>query len=141
MLAPNVNQNDKIVLFDGVCKLCSSWARFLIKYDKKQKFKLATVQSEEGKELLDRYGLPSNNYETMVYIDGLNMYTQSEAFLKVMRLLPFPWPVLSIGLLIPGFLRNWLYDRVALNRYALFGKYDTCLLPDADHETRFLCGK
>lgn len=138
MLAPNVNQNDKIVLFDGVCKLCSFWARFLIKYDTERKFKLATVQSEEGKGILDWYGLPLDDYETMVYIDGPNSYTKSDAFFNVMKLLPFPWPIFSIALFIPGFLRNWLYDRVALNRYVLFGKYDTCLLPDADHDSRFL---
>lgn len=140
MLAPYLNEGDKVILFDGVCKLCSAWARFLIKYDKKKVFKLATVQSPEGQAILEFYGLPRDTFQTMAFIDGETLYTQSSAFLKVMRLLPFPWPMFSVFTLLPKKVRDWLYDRIALNRYALFGKYDTCLIPAADHEARFLGG-
>lgn len=138
MLAPNVNAHDKVVLFDGVCKLCSFWARFLIRYDKKHHFKLATVQSPEGRAILEWYGLPADHYETMVYVDGEEVYVQSLAFLKVMKQLPFPWPVFYLFRIIPSCIRDWLYDRIALNRYALFGKYESCLLPHKDHDGRFL---
>ena len=140
MLAPYLNEGDKVILFDGVCKLCSAWARFLIKYDKKKVFKLATVQSPEGQAILEFYGLPTDTFQTMAFIDGETLYTQSSAFLKVMRLLPFPWPLFSVFTLLPNKVRDWLYDRIALNRYALFGKYDACLIPAADHEARFLGG-
>lgn len=140
MLAPNVNIGDRVVLFDGVCKLCAAWAKFLIKHDKKRFFTLATVQSEEGQAILDWYGLPLEYYETMVYVEGESIYIKSSAFLKVMGSLPAPWPLFCIFSLVPRVIRDWLYDRIALNRYALFGKYDTCLLPDTDHKSRFLGG-
>lgn len=138
MPAPNVKENDRIVLFDGVCKLCSGWARFLIKHDKKRIIKLTTVQSQAGQKILDWYGLPLDHFETMIYLEGDKIYTQSDAFFKVVAQLPMPWPLLSVFRIIPPFIRNWLYDRIALNRYSLFGKYDTCLLPTKDHESRFL---
>lgn len=140
MLAPYLNEGDKVILFDGVCKLCSAWARFLIKYDKKKVFKLAAVQSPEGQAILEFYGLPTDAFQTMAFIDSETLYTQSSAVLKVMRLLPFPWPLCSVFTLLPNKVRDWLYDRIALNRYALFGKYDACLIPAADHEARFLGG-
>lgn len=141
MLAPYITEGDKVVLFDGVCKLCSAWAKFLIKFDKQRVFKLATVQSHEGQAILKFYGLPTETFETMALIHGETLYMQSSAFLKVMKLLPFPWPLFSIFTLLPNTIRDWLYNRVASNRYALFGKYDTCLIPAADHESRFLHGK
>ncbi len=129
---------DKIVLFDGVCRLCSAWARFLIRFDTQRRFKLATVQSAAGKRILAQHGFPSDVYSTMILIEGSQVYTQSTAFLRVMRRLPFPWPLAGIGWLIPRSIRDWCYDRIALNRYTLFGKYDSCLLPAPDHASRFL---
>ena len=141
MLAPNVNRNDKVILFDGVCKLCSGWARFIIRFDKKRKFKLATVQSVEGQKILAFYRLPVNYYNTMLFIDGEKLHTQSSAFIYVVKSLPFPWPLFTLFWLIPKPIRNWLYDRIALNRYFLFGKYDHCLLPTPDHDSRFVRDK
>lgn len=140
MLAPYITGGDKVILFDGVCKLCSAWAKFLIKYDKQRVFKLATVQSPEGQAILKFYGLSTETFETMAFVDGEALYVQSSAFLKVMKLLPFPWPLFSVFNLMPRRLRDWLYDRIALNRYFLFGKHDTCLMPAPDHEARFLRG-
>jgi len=140
-MAPYLNEGDKVVLFDGVCKLCSAWATFLIKHDKKKVFKLAMVQSEEGRAILSFYGISTETFETMVLVDEQRIYTQSSAFLQVMKLLPFPWPMFSIFTLLPKIIRDWLYDRVALNRYFLFGKYDTCMMPSPDHDSRFIHGQ
>lgn len=134
------DNSDKIVLFDGVCRLCSFWARFLIRFDNDKIFRLATVQSKQGKKILEHYGLPTEYYETMVYVEQGECYIRSTALLKILRQLPFPWPLLCVGWIIPTRLRDWLYDRIALNRYKLFGRYDTCVLPDSDHESRFLGG-
>lgn len=112
--------------------------RFLIKYDKHRVFKLATVQSPEGQAILKFYGLPTEKFETMVFVDGENLYLQSTAFLQVMKLLPRSWRLLAVFTFLPKQTRDWLYDRIAFNRYALFGKYDTCLLPSPDHKARLL---
>ncbi|MGB0133574.1 thiol-disulfide oxidoreductase DCC family protein [Dokdonella sp.] len=138
--APGIGPQDRVVLFDGVCRLCSAWARFLIRFDTKRRFKMATVQSPEGQAILEWYGFPVDTYETMLLVEGSRIYTKSGAFFRVMRRLPFPWPVFCVGWIVPWFVRDWLYDRVALNRYALFGRYDTCVIPTKDHDSRFLGG-
>ncbi|WP_404810364.1 thiol-disulfide oxidoreductase DCC family protein [Microbulbifer pacificus] len=140
MPAPYIHKNDKVVLFDGVCKLCSAWARFLIRFDRNRIFKLATVQSREGQAILVYYGLPTDTFETMVYINGERLYTKSTALLGILRALPLPWPTFAVFAVVPRKLRDWLYDRIALNRYRFFGKYDHCLLPGPDNESRFIHG-
>ena len=127
-----------MVLYDGVCKLCSGWARFVIRFDKGRVFKLATVQSDEGQAILSFFGMPTDSFATMVVVEGPQLFTKSTAFLRVARKLPFPWPLLLVFGVVPRVIRDWLYDRVALNRYRIFGRYDVCLLPTPDHERRFL---
>ncbi|MBK1874457.1 thiol-disulfide oxidoreductase DCC family protein [Marinobacter sp. 1-3A] len=135
---PNVATQDPVVLFDGVCRLCAAWARFLIRFDKKRRFKLATVQSPEGQAILQSHGFPTDYYETMLLAEGPDIYTKSTAFFRVMRELPWPWPLACIGWVVPSVIRDWLYDRIALNRYKLFGRYDACVIPNKDHDSRFL---
>lgn len=130
--------DERVVLFDGVCKLCSVWAQFLIRYDTQKKFKLATVQSDAGQAILRELGMPTDHYETMVLLDKGTLHTHSAAFLQVVRYLPFPWPMFGIGWLLPRVLRDWAYNRIALNRYRLFGRYDQCVLPSAEDDIRFL---
>lgn len=138
MTTPHIGASDRVVLFDGVCKLCSAWARFLIKFDRNHVFKLATVQSPEGQSILAYCGLPTDYYETMVLVEGPKMYTKSAALIRVLSRLPFPWPMLAVVWVIPSFLRDWVYDRIARNRYSLFGRHESCVIPSADHESRFL---
>lgn len=137
-IAPGMAAGDRVVLFDGVCRLCSVWARFLIRFDRKRQFKLATVQSPEGQAVLQWHGFPTDHYETMLLVEGANIHTKSSAFFRVMRRLPWPWPIMCIGWVVPSIIRDWLYDRVALNRYRLFGRYDACVIPNKDHDSRFL---
>lgn len=135
---PDIAPEDRVVLFDGVCRLCSAWARFLIRFDRKRRFKLATVQSPEGQAILESHGFPTDSYETMLLAEGPNIYTKSSAFFRVMLRLPWPWPLFCIGWVVPSVIRDWLYDRIALNRYKLFGRYEVCMIPDKDHDSRFL---
>jgi len=136
--APNVGPNDRVVLFDGVCRLCGAWARFLIRFDRRQIFKLATMQSDEGRKIRDWYGLPVDGCESMILVEGSRMYTKSSAFVRVVARLPLPWKAAAILWLIPSAIRDWMYDRVALNRYAIFSKHQSCVVPTPDHERRFL---
>lgn len=130
--------HDCVILFDGVCKLCNAWSRFLIRFDRKMIFKLASVQSPEGQAILRWHGLPTDTFQTMLLIEGPRAFTRSTAFVRVMARLPFPWFLFAGTWLIPRPIRDWLYDRIARHRYALFGRYDSCMLPDADHHGRFL---
>jgi len=140
-MPPHINQGDKIILFDGVCKLCNAWCNFIVQHDKNQKFKLASVQSEEGQAILQHFKYPTDFYETMLLVHGNNCIGKSDAFFYIMKKLGFPWRFVLFFKIIPRTLRDWLYDRIALNRYTLFGKYDYCTLPSADHDKRYLKGE
>lgn len=138
--APYLATDECVVLFDGVCKLCNGVVKFLIRHDTERRLRLAAVQSPEGQALLKWAGLPLDEFHTIALIVNDRVYLRSDAFLYIMRVLPAPWPILSILRIFPRFLRDWAYNRIALNRYRLFGRYDHCLLPSADHEQRFLGG-
>lgn len=137
-LPPNMDTNDKVILFDGVCKLCNAWSQFIIQHDQQRHFMLCSVQSDEGKQILHHFGFPTDTYSTMIYVAGDQCYQQSDAFFEVIDKLGYPWRMVLVFRLIPKRLRNWLYDRIALNRYRLFGKYDYCVLATADHDARYL---
>jgi len=137
---PYMGENDQVILFDGVCKLCNAWSNFIIRHDKSHEFKLSSVQSKEGKEILRYFNYPTDTYGTMLVVYGSRCLKKSDAFFYVMRILGFPWRLILFFQVIPRRLRNWLYDRIALNRYKLFGKYDYCSLPTPDHEKRYING-
>ena len=138
---PNIGLNDYVILFDGVCKLCNAWSKFIIKYDNRQHFKLCSVQSPEGQSILAHFNMPTEHFDTMLHVEGNQCFDKSDAFLNVVNKLGFPWRVLFVFKIIPTAIRNWLYDRIALNRYSLFGKYDSCMLPSKENENRFLKNK
>ena len=133
-----VRSNPNIILFDSVCLLCSGWVQFVCRRDPKHRFKFVSVQSETGKELLTWCGLPTDHYETMVYIDHGTIHTRSQALLKIAQHFPFPWSLLRAGMIMPRFVRDWLYNRIALNRYRLFGKADVCFTPSDELSKRFI---
>jgi len=136
--APLLKPGETVVLFDGVCKLCNGWAKFLIRHDRQRRVRLAAVQSPEGQALLAWAGLPVDQFDTMAVIRDQQLWERSDAFFEVVSQLPRRWHAVNVLRLLPLALRDWAYDHIALNRYRLFGKYDVCLLPNADHEQRFL---
>ncbi len=138
--APLLKPGETVVLFDGVCKLCNGWARFLIRHDRQRRVRLAAVQSPEGQALLAWAGLPLDQFDTLAVIRDRHYWVRSDAVLEIIAQLPRAWRPLLLLRGIPRVLRDWAYDRIARNRYRLFGKYDTCLLPNPDHEQRFLKG-
>ncbi|MGI3746190.1 MAG: thiol-disulfide oxidoreductase DCC family protein [Janthinobacterium lividum] len=136
--APFLAPGETVVLFDGVCKLCNGWAKFLIRHDRHHRVRLASVQSPEGQALLAWAGLPVDAFDTMAVIRDQHYWVRSEAFFEVVTLLPGAWPMFRVLRIFPQWFRDWAYDRVALNRYRLFGKHEVCLLPTPDHQRRFL---
>lgn len=136
--APLLAPGETVVLFDGVCKLCNGWAKFLIRHDPGERVRLATVQSAEGQQLLAWAGLPMDAFDTLAVIRGNHYWVRSGGFFEVIAQLPAPWPVLGLLRVCPRPLRDWVYDRIARNRYRLFGKHDACPLLIPEHERRFL---
>ena len=139
-LPPYIQVSDRVILFDGVCKLCNAWSNFIIYNDGDKIFKLASVQSQEGQAILRHFGFPTDFFETMLLVEGAQCFEKSEAFFRVMKQLHYPWKAVTLFRIMPAPIRDWLYDRIALNRYQLFGKYQTCRLPTPDHEARYLDG-
>lgn len=137
-LPPGISHEDRVVLFDGVCNLCNGWVQFLIKRDPQANLRLAAVQSQAGQAILAWAGLPTDRFDAMVFVEGGKAYVKSDAFLRVVRHLPRPWRWLRLGLAVPRVLRNWLYNRIALNRFALFGRAEACMMPTPDVARRFL---
>lgn len=131
-------QKHDIILFDEICVLCNGWAKFLIKHDTDAKFKLASVQSPLGQAILKYYQMPTDHFDTMFVIKNGHVYSESTAFLKVIEDIKFPFYLLKIGYLAPRFLCDFLYRRVALNRYQLFGTTNSCLLPSIENKQHFL---
>ncbi|MER8477120.1 DCC1-like thiol-disulfide oxidoreductase family protein [Mesorhizobium sp. M0815] len=127
-----------MIVFDGVCVLCSGFVRTVVKLDRKGHFHFVTAQSPLGEMLFKKYGLQTDRYETnLVIIDGA-AFTRLDSFVAVMAELAWPWRAARILLLLPRPLRDWLYDRIAKNRYALFGKKDNCEIPSAEVRARLI---
>ena len=134
----SINEHNRIILFDGVCNLCSAFMQFVYKYDSKMNFKFSWLQEEQGRNILEWLNLPTDDYETIILIENGEAYFKSKAFLRIVSRLCFPWPILTIGVIIPNILRDSLYDMVARNRYRLFGKKEKCLIPTGKLLSRFL---
>lgn len=130
--------NQKIILFDAQCKLCSVWSNFIIAHDPTIKFKLCSVQSPAGQTLLAQFGFSTTDFTSMIYIEAQKPYTRSQAVFRVFSQLGYPWKLLSVFKLLPRKLTDWLYNKVAKNRYTLFGKYQYCRIPQQKDEEHYL---
>ncbi|WP_445117002.1 thiol-disulfide oxidoreductase DCC family protein [Acinetobacter sp. WZC-1] len=132
-----IQQHD-IILFDEICVLCNGWAKFLIKYDTQAQFKLTSMQSPLGQDILRYYQMPTEYFDSMLVIKNGQAYSESTAFLKVIESLGLPFSCLKMGYLIPRFIRDFLYRQIAFNRYRLLGTTDQCLFISSRHQQHFL---
>ena len=119
---------DGTVLYDGVCVLCSGWFRFVAARDAAARFRFTPVQGAFGRRLAARLGIDPDNPATNALIFGGRAYVRSDAPLQVLRHLP-GWRWTAVLRLAPRPVRDWLYDRVARNRYRLFGRTAQCMIP------------
>ena len=132
---------ERIILFDGVCRLCNGSVDFVVRRDPKRHFKFASIQSDIAHALLSERGIQFDleNNPTIYLIENDNVYTRSSAALRIAKQLRFPWPLLYVGIIIPPFLRNAVYDFVGARRAKWFGVTNTCEVRDEDKEKdRFL---
>jgi predicted DCC family thiol-disulfide oxidoreductase YuxK len=127
---------DTIILFDGVCNLCNSSVRFIIKRDPNGHFKFASLQSETG-QMLVSHGI-NTEIDSIVVIENEKVYVKSSAALRICRKLNGYWRFLTILKFLPPFLRDFFYDIVAKNRYKWFGKKASCMIPTKEMKKRFL---
>ena len=132
------NQFTHIILFDGVCNLCNSSVQFIIKHDKDCKFRFASLQSEYGQSQLIKFQLDNTDMDSFVFVMYGKAFTKSTAGLMVLKNFGGLWKILYMLIIFPKPLRDWVYDRIAKNRYKLFGKKESCMLPSPELKSRFL---
>ena len=118
-----------VVFFDGYCKLCSGWVRFLMKNNREEKFNFVALQSEEGQKTLKVLELSTDDLTTIIYRHNNTYYSHSSAVLEILHDLGGPWKPFYIFKLIPAFVRDYLYRSVSKSRYKIFGRNDSCLIP------------
>ena len=129
---------DSIILFDGVCNLCNSSVQFIIRHDPQSNFKLASLQSDAGKGLLKKYSLPEEQLYSVILISNNRTFERSRAALEIARKLNGLWPMMYLFILIPPFIRNFIYDWISKNRYRWFGVRNECMIPTKETKNRFL---
>nr|WP_262482011.1 DUF393 domain-containing protein [Aquimarina agarivorans] len=128
-----------MILFDGICNLCSSAIQFMIKHDKKRKFRYASLQSEIGQQLLNERNIDPKVIDSIILIEpNKAYYFKSTAALEIAKHLSGIYPLLSVFLFFPAKMRDPIYDFIAKNRYKWFGKKESCMIPDKEIKSLFL---
>ncbi|SNS54357.1 Predicted thiol-disulfide oxidoreductase YuxK, DCC family [Belliella buryatensis] len=134
----SIQDKYKLVLFDGVCNLCNNAVDFIIRKDKKNRFKVGALQDKQVKEILEDYTINSEYLDSLVLIDGDKVYYKSTAALLISKNLSGFWPMLYGFIIFPKILRDPIYDWIARNRYKWFGKKETCRLPTEEEKSKFI---
>ncbi len=132
-----------IVLYDGVCGLCNQLVQFLLKRDRNDQLRYASLQSDFAAKILLRHGLNPKDLDTVCVVlnyeeEHERVLTRSTAIIEVVKDLGGIWKFVAVGKIIPRPLRDVAYELVARNRYRMFGKFETCMLPEPRHRKKFL---
>jgi len=127
-----------IIVFDAECLLCSANAQFVLDHDRQGRFLLASMQSEAGSALYRRFGIDPANPDTLIVVEGDSARRDSDGIFAIWAGLGWPWRAATAFRLLPRTLRDPVYRWIARNRYRLFGRRDTCWLPDPAFRDRLL---
>jgi predicted DCC family thiol-disulfide oxidoreductase YuxK len=130
------NEHD-IIFFDGVCNLCNGFVDFIIRHDKHNRFKFASLQSNYAREILNNFKI-DHPLNSVVYIRSESCFTKSDAALLILKSLGFPFNLTYLFWFVPRFLRDGIYKLVASNRYLVFGKRTSCRIPSDSEKSKFL---
>ena len=125
------SEKNLIILFDGVCNLCNASVNFVLKNDTKNQFKFASLQSDAAQQLLLQFKVKNdkNHLDRIILIKNKTVYDKSTAALLIIKQLKFPFSLGFVFIIIPKFIRDYIYDIIAKNRYKWFGKKNTCRVP------------
>ena len=126
------------MVFDGVCNLCEASVNFIIRHDAAGVFRFVPSQSELGAALQQQYNINTAGLDTAVLIRDGEVFTESDARVRIAAAFDGPWRLLGLARWVPRPVRNWVYRRIANNRYAWFGRKDVCLMPTPEVRRRFL---
>lgn len=127
-----------IYLFDGHCVLCSRGVAYVLKHETSPDVRFVAIQSEEGRRLAGAHGVDPDEPETFIYLENDKAHFRSDGVFALTRRLGGPARFLLPLRFLPRAVRDFVYDRIARNRYAWFGRMDRCLVPDPETRARFV---
>ena len=128
-----------ILVFDGVCVLCSHWVSFVLRHDRQGRFQFAAMQTTTGRKLLLEHGIDPDDPNSFLLFEQGRGYTDTDAIVRVLRSFGGGWKIAAALLaVVPRFVRDPMYRWTARNRYRLFGRHDVCIMPSAQSADRFL---
>jgi predicted DCC family thiol-disulfide oxidoreductase YuxK len=134
-----INDNKNIIFFDGVCNVCNGYVNFVIRRNKKRDLYFTSLQSGFAKQFLSKMNMDASEMSTIYFYKAGNLYSKSTAVLQICKHLTAPYPFFAAALLLVNRrLRDFFYERLAANRYKLWGKRETCRLPTPDERKMFL---
>ena len=129
----------KLVLFDGVCNLCNASVVYIIQRDKKDTFRFAPLQSDIGRKIIKQYDIDTTKIDSiLLYSREKGIAYKSSAALQIASGLGFPQNLMCVFFIVPPFIRNWVYDYIAKNRYKWFGMKDFCMIPTPKLQSKFI---
>ncbi len=135
----DLENNKQLILFDGVCNLCESSVQYVIKHDKNDVFRYTALESEVGQEILRTFNIDRTEMDSiLLYSPENGISYKSTAALKIASKLGFPRNIMVIFMIVPTFIRNWVYDYIAKNRYQWYGKKEACMIPSPELKSKFL---
>ncbi|ARV08563.1 thiol-disulfide oxidoreductase [Winogradskyella sp. PC-19] len=136
----SIPKHKQLILFDGVCNLCNSSVLYVIKRDKENQFLFAPLQSKIGETIINEFNIDTTQTDSILLFkpETHKITSKSTAALKVAKSLGFPTNILSIFLIVPTGIRNWVYDFIAKNRYKWYGKKESCMIPTPELKSKFL---
>ena len=135
----DIPKHKKLIIFDGVCNLCNASVQYIIKHDKKNSFLFTALQNNTGAQIIKKYHIDTTLTDSIIlYSPEKGIESKSTAALKIARHLGFPQNLLSICIIVPPFIRNWVYDYIAKNRYKWFGRMESCMVPTPELKSKFL---
>ncbi|HKO97172.1 MAG TPA: DCC1-like thiol-disulfide oxidoreductase family protein [Pyrinomonadaceae bacterium] len=137
------SESKSVVLYDGVCGLCNGLVQFLLKRDTQDRLRYASLQSDFSSVVLKRHGADPKDLDTVYVVVNRDepsekLLARSDAILYLAGQLGGIWQIATIGRVIPKALRDAMYKLVATNRYRVFGKYETCMLPEPGEREKFI---
>jgi predicted DCC family thiol-disulfide oxidoreductase YuxK len=132
-------KNKQLILFDGICNLCNASVNYIITHDKKDVFRFTALQSEIGQKIVSEHNIDTSKTDSiLLYSKEHGIRYKSTATLIITKHLGFPRNLMTIFLIIPPFIRNWVYDYIAQNRYKWYGKRKSCMIPTPGLQKKFL---
>jgi len=135
---PAFRDDRPVIVFDGYCVLCSGFAQFIIRTDRRRRFRLLAAQTPVGAALYEHFGLAAADYESNILLEDGRAWLKSEGSIRIFERLGWPWSLMAAGRLLPRPWRDRLYAIVARNRLHWFGRRESCYLPNPSERDRFI---